>query len=72
MHKGSIWVQMATIGVERTERLGNKVATDRPDVEFVDAPVSGSRVPAESGQLLILASGPDAAQRKPSNQSSGH
>ncbi len=61
MHKGSIWVQMATIGVERTERLGNKVATDRPDVEFVDAPVSGSRVPAESGQLLILASGSDAA-----------
>jgi 3-hydroxyisobutyrate dehydrogenase len=33
-------------------------------VTFVDAPVSGSRVPAEEGQLLILASGPpDAAPR---------
>jgi 3-hydroxyisobutyrate dehydrogenase len=31
----------------------------RPDVVFVDAPVSGSKVPAESGQLLILASGPE-------------
>jgi 3-hydroxyisobutyrate dehydrogenase len=31
-------------------------------VMFVDAPVSGSKGPAEAGQLLILASGPDAAQ----------
>jgi 3-hydroxyisobutyrate dehydrogenase len=30
---------------------------------FVDAPVSGSKGPAEHGQLLILASGPPAAQR---------
>ena len=34
----------------------------RPDVLFVDAPVSGSKGPAEQGQLLILASGPAAAQ----------
>jgi 3-hydroxyisobutyrate dehydrogenase and related beta-hydroxyacid dehydrogenases len=31
------------------------------DVMFVDAPVSGSKGPAEAGQLLILASGPPAA-----------
>jgi 3-hydroxyisobutyrate dehydrogenase len=31
-------------------------------VLFVDAPVSGSKGPAETGQLLILASGPPAAQ----------
>jgi 3-hydroxyisobutyrate dehydrogenase len=30
-------------------------------VYFVDAPVSGSRAPAESGQLLILASGSNEA-----------
>jgi DNA-binding CsgD family transcriptional regulator len=30
-------------------------------VTFVDAPVSGSKGPAEQGQLLILASGPEAA-----------
>ena len=29
---------------------------------FVDAPVSGSKGPAENGQLLILASGPSGAQ----------
>ena len=33
----------------------------RPDVLFVDAPVSGSKGPAEAGQLLILASGPSDA-----------
>jgi 3-hydroxyisobutyrate dehydrogenase len=61
MQAGSVWVQMATIGVEGTERLATRTATSRPDVVFVDAPVSGSRAPAESGQLLILASGPEAA-----------
>jgi 3-hydroxyisobutyrate dehydrogenase len=63
MRPGSIWVQMATIGVEATERLVTRVQNLRPDVTFVDAPVSGSREPAEKGQLLILASGPPAAAR---------
>ncbi len=57
MKPGSIWVQMATVGVEATERWATKVQMLRPDVNFIDAPVSGSREPAESGQLLILASG---------------
>jgi 3-hydroxyisobutyrate dehydrogenase len=56
------WAQMGTIGVEATERLAAEVARRRPDVGFVDAPVSGSREPARSGRLLILASGPDRAQ----------
>ena len=60
MRQGSVWVQMATIGVERTEGLAERITAARPEVVFVDAPVSGSRAPAESGQLLILASGPDA------------
>jgi 3-hydroxyisobutyrate dehydrogenase len=55
------WVQMGTIGVEATEALVSAVRARRPDVRFVDAPVSGSRHPAESGELLVLASGPDAA-----------
>jgi 3-hydroxyisobutyrate dehydrogenase len=61
MPPDSIWVQMATIGIEETERLAGQVRVVRPDVTFVDAPVSGSRVPAETGQLLILASGPESA-----------
>jgi 3-hydroxyisobutyrate dehydrogenase len=61
MAPGAAWAQMGTIGVEATERLDVSVRRSRPDVRFVDAPVSGSRQPAESGQLLVLASGPDAA-----------
>jgi 3-hydroxyisobutyrate dehydrogenase len=61
MKPGSIWVQMATIGVEATRRFVERTLARRPVVAFVDAPVSGSRDPAERGQLLILASGPHAA-----------
>jgi 3-hydroxyisobutyrate dehydrogenase len=57
----AVWVQMGTIGVEATEHLGVEVRARRPDLVFVDAPVSGSRGPAESGQLLVLASGPETA-----------
>jgi len=58
---GSVWAQMGTIGVEATLRIGERLALKRPDVMFVDAPVSGSKGPAEQGQLLILASGPATA-----------
>ncbi len=62
MAPGAVWAQMGTIGAEATERLDIAVRRSRPDVRFVDAPVSGSRQPAESGQLLVLASGPDTAE----------
>jgi 3-hydroxyisobutyrate dehydrogenase len=58
---GAAWAQMGTIGVEATAEIAGKLRQSRPDVMFVDAPVSGSKGPAESGQLLILASGPTAA-----------
>jgi 3-hydroxyisobutyrate dehydrogenase len=58
---GATWAQMATIGVSATESVYDVARNRRPDVAFVDAPVSGSRGPAESGQLLILAAGPDTA-----------
>jgi 3-hydroxyisobutyrate dehydrogenase len=53
---GLIWVQMATVGLEWTERLANTAA--RHGVSFFDAPVSGSQGPARAGELTILASGP--------------
>jgi len=59
---GATWAQMGTIGIEATERLAAEVARRRPDVTFVDAPVSGSREPARTGRLVILASGPDRTQ----------
>ncbi len=58
---GCVWAQMGTIGVEATRRIADRLAAQRPGVMFVDAPVSGSKGPAEQGQLLILASGPAAA-----------
>jgi 3-hydroxyisobutyrate dehydrogenase len=59
---GAILVQMSTIGVAGIERVAAMVAAERPDVILLDAPVSGSKVPAEQGQLTIFASGPDEAR----------
>lgn len=60
MRDDAVWVQMATIGASATERLAERARTQRPDVVFIDAPVSGSKGPAGSGQLLILASGDES------------
>jgi len=59
---GAVWAQMGTIGVSGTKQIADRLGQLRPDVLFVDAPVSGTKGPAESGQLLILASGPSAAE----------
>jgi 3-hydroxyisobutyrate dehydrogenase len=59
--EGAVWAQMGTIGVKETTGIASQLAQLRSDVMFVDAPVSGSKGPAEAGQLLILASGPPAA-----------
>jgi 3-hydroxyisobutyrate dehydrogenase len=59
---GAVCAQMGTIGIAGTAEIAGRLGQARPDVMFVDAPVSGSKGPAETGQLLILASGPDAAQ----------
>jgi 3-hydroxyisobutyrate dehydrogenase len=57
---GGTWIQMSTIGIEATERC---VALARDaGVGFVDAPVLGTKAPAEQGQLVVLASGPEALQ----------
>jgi 3-hydroxyisobutyrate dehydrogenase len=56
---GTIWVQMSTIGVAGIERVAALVDAERPDVTLLDAPVSGSKVPAEQGNLTIFASGPE-------------
>ena len=59
--QGAAWAQMGTIGLAETTGISSRLGELRPDVMFVDAPVSGSKGPAEAGQLLILASGPSAA-----------
>ncbi len=57
MQPQAVWAQMGTIGVTATEEVAARVSKERPDVYFAGALVSGTRQPAENGQLLILASG---------------
>jgi 3-hydroxyisobutyrate dehydrogenase len=58
---GAIWAQMSTIGDGGMQRVVSLVNAERPDVALIDAPVSGSKGPAEEGQLTIFASGPESA-----------
>ncbi len=60
MTEDSIWLQMSTIGEAGTATCAALAA--RHGVVFVDAPVLGSRQPAEQGQLVVLASGPEQAR----------
>lgn len=62
LRPGAVWAQMSTIGVEGTDRIAAMMKEQRLDAYFVDAPVSGSKVPAEQGTLVIFASGPDEAR----------
>jgi 3-hydroxyisobutyrate dehydrogenase len=52
----AIWLQMSTIGIEGTERCA-ALAAER-GISFLDAPVLGTKAPAEQGKLIVLASGP--------------
>jgi 3-hydroxyisobutyrate dehydrogenase len=59
---GAIWWQASTVGIAGTEGLAALAEEHR--LVFVDAPVLGTRAPAEAGELVVLASGPaDAVQR---------
>ena len=61
---GAIWAQMSTIGVAGIDRVAAMAGVERPDVMLLDAPVSGSKDPAERGQLTIFASGPGEARER--------
>jgi 3-hydroxyisobutyrate dehydrogenase len=53
----SLWLQMSTIGEDGTARCAE--LADARGLRFVDAPVLGTKQPAEEGALVVLASGPD-------------
>ena len=55
--ESAVWVQTSTVGTEGNERL-QKIA-DEHGVAYVDAPVLGTKQPAEQGALILLASGPE-------------
>lgn len=55
-----VWLQMSTVGEEDAESFASLAG--RYGVLFVDAPVLGTREPAEQGTLVVLESGPDEAR----------
>lgn len=57
--EGATWVQASTIGIGASERCAEEA--ERAGLVFVDAPVLGTKKPAEEGQLVILGSGPEEA-----------
>jgi 3-hydroxyisobutyrate dehydrogenase len=58
----AVWIQMSTIGLAATERL--KATAGEREALFVDAPVLGTKEPAEQAQLVVLASGPEEARER--------
>ncbi len=54
MRTGALWLQMSTVGVDATERLA--AAAAERGVSFIDAPVLGTKQPAENGELVVVAS----------------
>ncbi len=52
----AVWLQMSTLGEAGTQRCAE--LAERHGIAFVDAPVLGTRQPAEERKLVVLASGP--------------
>ncbi len=57
LKNGATVVQMGTIGVASTEKLIARFSDRRADILLLDAPVSGTKAPAENAQIVVLASG---------------
>ncbi|MGC9667735.1 NAD(P)-dependent oxidoreductase [Planosporangium sp. 12N6] len=60
LRPGTLWLQMSTVGIEGSQRLADVAAAH--ELVYVDAPVVGTKEPAEQGKLTVLASGPDGAR----------
>ncbi|MGW1782309.1 NAD(P)-dependent oxidoreductase [Streptomyces sp. NPDC002143] len=60
LRAGTAWLQSTTAGIES---VGDLAAFAREHgLVFFDAPVLGTRQPAEAGQLTVLAAGPTASR----------
>jgi 3-hydroxyisobutyrate dehydrogenase len=57
MPDGSVWLQTSTIGEAGIDACAELAA--HHGVELVDAPVLGTKAPAEQGKLVVLGSGPE-------------
>lgn len=57
MRDGSVWLQTSTIGEAGIEACAD-LASEQ-GIALVDAPVLGTKAPAEQGKLVVLGSGPE-------------
>ncbi|WP_326599236.1 NAD(P)-dependent oxidoreductase [Streptomyces sp. NBC_01803] len=60
LRPGLLWLQCATAGLDALEPLTAVAAEHR--LVFVDAPMLGTKQPADAGQLTVLAAGPEEAR----------
>jgi len=58
---GVVWLQQSTVGLEAADRLA--ALAEDVGVTYVDAPVLGTKKPAEDGALVVLASGPEQVKQ---------
>src|SRR4051794_40482617 len=56
LRSGAVLLQQSTVGVAGAQRLGE--TAEELGLVYVDAPVLGTKKPAEDGALVVLASGP--------------
>jgi 3-hydroxyisobutyrate dehydrogenase-like beta-hydroxyacid dehydrogenase len=56
-HRGLRWIETSTIGAQTSIELGELAR--RHGVDYLEAPVSGSRNAAENGSLLVMTGGPE-------------
>jgi 3-hydroxyisobutyrate dehydrogenase len=54
---GTLWLQLSTVGADGADELAGLAR--ELGLVYVDAPVLGTRGPAEQGKLTVLASGPE-------------
>jgi 3-hydroxyisobutyrate dehydrogenase len=58
----ALWLQMTTVGLTGAERL--QTLADSAGVTMIDSPVVGTKAPAQSGKLTVLAAGPQEARQR--------
>jgi 3-hydroxyisobutyrate dehydrogenase len=57
MREGAVWLQTSTIGEAGIEACAE--LAEGHGIRLVDAPVLGTKAPAEQGELIVLGSGPE-------------
>src|SRR5437867_12358391 len=60
MRPDATWIQASTVGIAATAEL--QALAERHGIAFLDAPVLGTKEPAERGELVVLAAGDEGLE----------